>query len=408
MNILDLSEHNVLSEEQDAYDYRITIRFISSLSPCPDCGNDNLHLFGTRCQMFMGWPRQGKRVGIWVQRQRYRCKTCGRTFLEYLPDMDEKRRATRGLVRYIEQESLKRTFSSISDEVGLSEKTIRNIFHAHIRRLDEETRPETPEWLGIDEFRFTKWQFWTIITDLKRRKIVDMLPDREKMTVVRYLSALPNREKVLVVCMDMNWSGFREAVEEALPDARIVVDRFHFVRMVNEVLEAALRDIQGRLPPKRRQVLTGVKPLLLKRKQRLSKGERLILEECFELIPLLGQAYELKEGFCDLYASKDRAQALGECTRLQSQIPAELKAAFEPLLKAVRSWDDEILAYFDEHVTNAYSESLNNLIRFVNYAGRGYSFEVIRAKMLYQVGRHEPRKPSYRRKWLSSETVAGE
>jgi transposase len=42
----------------------------------------------------------------------------------------------------------------------------------------------------------------------------------------------------------------------------------------------------------------------------------------------------------------------------------------------------EILAYFDHPVTNAYTESLNNLIRVMNRLGRGYSFEALRAKIL--------------------------
>ncbi len=43
----------------------------------------------------------------------------------------------------------------------------------------------------------------------------------------------------------------------------------------------------------------------------------------------------------------------------------------------------EILNYFQHPVTNAYTESLNNLIRVMNRLGRGYSFEALRAKILF-------------------------
>jgi transposase len=46
----------------------------------------------------------------------------------------------------------------------------------------------------------------------------------------------------------------------------------------------------------------------------------------------------------------------------------------------------EILAYFDHPVTNAYTESLNNLIRVMNRLGRGYSFGALRAKIVFAEG----------------------
>ena len=46
----------------------------------------------------------------------------------------------------------------------------------------------------------------------------------------------------------------------------------------------------------------------------------------------------------------------------------------------------EILAYFDCRAINAYTESLNNLIRTTNRVGRGYSFEALRAKVLLSEG----------------------
>ena len=54
--------------------------------------------------------------------------------------------------------------------------------------------------------------------------------------------------------------------------------------------------------------------------------------------------------------------------------------------RAWRNWRGEILAYFDCRATNAYTESLNNLIRTTNRVGRGYSFEALRAKVLLSEG----------------------
>ncbi len=57
-----------------------------------------------------------------------------------------------------------------------------------------------------------------------------------------------------------------------------------------------------------------------------------------------------------------------------------------------------IFAYFDRQITNAYTESLNSLIRVMNRLGRGYSFEALRAKILFAEGSHKIKHPNFRRR----------
>ncbi len=67
----------------------------------------------------------------------------------------------------------------------------------------------------------------------------------------------------------------------------------------------------------------------------------------------------------------------------------------------MKNWSQEIFAYFDHLVTNAYTEALNGLIQVTNRLERGYSFEMIRAKMLYDDGLVGERSYSYRNSFLS-------
>ena len=125
-----------------------------------------------------------------------------------------KRLATKRLVEFIEKQSLKRTFVSISEDIGLDEKTIRNVFRDYVNRLEKTVRFETPKLLGIDEIHIIRPR--CVICNVYQRTIVDMLPNRNKDTVIRYLYQLPNREIVRYVCMDM-WEPYRDAVAIALP-----------------------------------------------------------------------------------------------------------------------------------------------------------------------------------------------
>jgi hypothetical protein len=105
--------------------------------------------------------------------------------------------------------------------------------------------------------------------------------------------------------------------------------------------------------------------------------------------PALGEAHQAKEAFFRIYDHSDISEALAAYEAWQGGLSPAITPAFQPLITAVANWKAEIFAYFEHHVTNAYTESLNNLIRAVNRNGRGYSFDVLRAKILYTMGAHK-------------------
>jgi transposase len=89
--------------------------------------------------------------GAEVMRQRWRCRECDATFQQLLPEIDEKRNMTKRLIEYIRYRSLIRTFTEVADDVGVDEKTIRNIFREYVGQLEATREIEAPVWLGIDE-----------------------------------------------------------------------------------------------------------------------------------------------------------------------------------------------------------------------------------------------------------------
>ena len=78
----------------------------------------------------------------------------------------------------------------------------------------------------------------------------------------------------------------------------------------------------------------------------------------------------------------------------------EARDAFGDLIRAFTNWQPFILNYFEHPVTNAYTESLNSLIRVMNRLGRGYSFEALRAKILFTEGAHKHKisRPKFERR----------
>jgi len=182
--------------------------------------------------------------------------------------------------------------------------------------------------------------------------------------------------------MDM-YQVYRDVVRNTLPDARIVVDRFHIQRMANEALEKLRKQVRKGLSDRQRLKLKDERFLLLKRQHKLGPADMQKMLAWFKQFPQLSEAHALKEGFMSIWDEKTRSGAEAACERWKANITADMEPIFKELTTAVRNWHEEIFSYFEKPITNAYTESINRLAKDMNRMGRGYSFDVIRARMLY-------------------------
>src|SRR5699024_4351811 len=233
-NILNLPNFEIHDMKESEYDYRFMVESINSQPTyCPKCGSvPNFYKHGKREQLFFDLPMHAKRVGLIIKRQRYRCRECEETFFEDLPDVDASRSVTNRLIEWIQQASLEKTFTSVAYDIGVDEKTVRNIFNDYVIELEAETEFRTPKWLGLDEVHLLK-NYRFVVTDVKNKSVIDILRKRNKSVVIDYLSKLQDIDKVELVAMDM-WRPYRDAVNMVIPHAKIVIDKFHVVKLANE------------------------------------------------------------------------------------------------------------------------------------------------------------------------------
>lgn len=394
-NILNLSEYPVITVHETEHDYHIYTETSHSPDICQACSSFEIVGYGRIEQLVKDLPVHGKRVGVYINARRFKCKQCGKTFMEDLPGVNSKRMMTDRLVSYIGKQSLGRTFAGIAGDVGIAESTVRNIFRDYINELEQTVRFEIPQWMGIDEVHIIR-KPRAVISNIQHKTIVNILIDRNKKTVAKYLSRLEGKEEVRYVAMDM-WNPYRDAVKSVLPNARIVIDKFHVVRMANEAMEKVRKSLRGSLLPKQKRTLMHDRFILLKRKKDLNTQESLLLSTWLGIHEELKTAYTLKESFYDIWESKIKDDALKSYKAWVNNITPDMQSAFKPITTAVSNWQEEIFAYFDHPITNAYTESLNNLIKVMNRLGRGYSFEALRARILYTEGIQKIRRLHFNR-----------
>ncbi len=111
------------------------------------------------------------------------------------------------------------------------------------------------------------------------------------------------------VAMDM-WRPYKTAVNAVLPQATVVIDKFHIVKVANAALEKVRKSMRADLTIKQKRGLMHDRFVLLKRERDLTEKERFNLDGWVQNYPLLGEAYRLKEKFYEIYDAESIHDAL--------------------------------------------------------------------------------------------------
>lgn len=131
------------------------------------------------------------------------------------------------------------------------------------------------------------------MTNVERRTIYDIKTNRNKETVIQRLSEISDRTYIEYVTMDM-WKPYKDAVNTVLPHAKVVVDKFHVVRMANQALDGVRKAIKAKMTALERRTLMRERFILLKRKHDLNEREAFLLDTWLGSLPDLKEAHELK------------------------------------------------------------------------------------------------------------------
>ncbi len=227
---------------------RVTIITAPKLaqSACPLCGrlSGQIHSHYTRTLADLPW--QGRAVVIQVRARRFRCASVGcprRVFTERLPGVapPRARRTARlgGIQRHIGLALGGEAGSCLAGRLSMpvSGDTLLRL----VRAAELQTHPSPPV-VGIDEWAWRRGQrYGTIICDLERGRVIDLLPERSSETVAAWLRQHPGVE---VVARDRS-GAYSEGARQGAPGAMQIADRWHLLRNLGDALQGAVDRHRG-------------------------------------------------------------------------------------------------------------------------------------------------------------------
>ena len=131
------------------------------------------------------------------------------------------------------------------------------------------------------------------------------------------------------------WASYHDAVHEILPHAKLVVDKFHVLKLLSGCLETVRKVVRASLTDKQRRTLMHDRFLLLRRAHDLDEQETLIVEAWLKNFLRLETAYHLKETFYDIYETQTEEAALHCYFAWFAGITPDVYEAFLPLTLAI-------------------------------------------------------------------------
>jgi transposase len=245
-----------------------------------------------------------------------------------------------------------------------------------VRRGLERKERRVPERIGVDEKSFARrHKYETLIYDLDRRCVEYVTDGRTEESLAEYYLQFEKKElkQVKVVAMDM-WEAYIGATKAHVPEAdgKIVFDKFHVVQYMTKAVDKVRKAENAELDGQGFDWLKNTKWLWLANDENVPQWRRAEFEELKKMDLKVGRAWSIKENLRNFWNCETKKKAKKFFNNwywwaTHSRLKPVIEAA-----KTLKNHLENILTYFDHHVTNALGESINSKIEKIKKTACGY------------------------------------
>lgn len=353
----------------------LSVEPLESARQCPKCRSRDVIRKGKRIRRVQTLPIGFHPVFLEVQVPRCQCKACQHLF-EIAPLCPAYAHYPQTLSRFVYGLSRVMTLSDVAELTLLSWDTVKSIVKSALAKDYGKPLLNGVRYLGIDEIHLGKTKrYYTIVIDLEDGRILWAKPGRGKAALQGFWRRLRlAKAKIKAVATDMS-AAYWSAVLENLPNAALVFDKFHVIKLMNErpddLRREMVREAEGPLKLK----IKGTRFLLLRNPENLKADQIPRLDEALRLNEPLLLGWYMKEELRELWnqpSRKEMAAFLKDwCIKAgQTAIGQLIKMA-----KTLQTHAAGILAYARHPITSGRLEGINNKIKTLTKRSYGFHDE---------------------------------
>jgi transposase len=232
-------------------------------------------------------------------------------------------------------------------------------------------------YVGVDEKAFQRrYEFVTVVSDLEGARVLYVADDRKQESLEAFWAlglTDAQRGDIAAIAMDM-WAPYVQATRARIPDAerKIVFDRFHCAKHLNEGVDRVRRAEQRELRAQGDTRLTGTKYTWLRHPDRFSREAWRAFGALRTSTLKVARAWALKEAAADLWEYRYVGAARTFFRRWYFWATHSRLAPMIEKARMLKTHLQNILTYLKHRITNATAEGLNSKIQWLRYTARGY------------------------------------
>ena len=354
---------------------------------CSVCGSPEVVLRGQSERRFRSLPIGSRPVTLVVPIPRVGCQTCGMVRQVTIGFAQSRRTYTRSFARYALELSRLTTIKDVADHLNISWDVIKEIQKEDLQRRFSQPRLKHLKQIAIDEISIGKGhRYLTIVLDLDSGAVVHVGDGKGGKSLLDFWKRLRRSgAKVEAVATDMS-PAYIDAVTTQLPQATLVFDRFHVMKLLNDRLSDLRRELYREATDQlHKEVLKGTRWLLLKRPENLDlkRNEPQRLQEALELNQPLATAYYLKEQLGEVWEQEDQETAQLFLWDWIQQAETSGIRQMIGFAKTLRLHAYGILAWYDYPISTGPLEGTNNKIKTMKRQAYGFrDLEFLKLKIL--------------------------
>ena len=397
-NFLNIQDNNISFPEEEycqvtqKSDYRIKVfkGFLkSNYCACPHCNSKNIVKNGSRHRKIKYIPIQNYNIELELSVQRYICKDCKKTFSPSTNIVSDNSNISNNL-KYTIALELKENLSltSIAKRYNISITSVQRVMDDCFSDF-KVNKEHLPEAICIDEFKSVKnidGAMSFVFANYQSKSIIDIVEDRRLYSLTEYFSrfSLETRNNVKYVCMDM-YAPYISLVNSIFPNAKIVIDKFHIVNLVNRAFNQTRISIMNSLKDdslKRKlklfwKLLQKYYPDLCRVnyycqsfKRKLSSKDK--VDYLLEKIPELEISFNIYQDIIQTI-KHNNFKRFEEIVKKYLTSKEKISKKMIIALKTLKKYMKYIENMFESNITNGLIEGLNNKIKSIKRTAFGYS-----------------------------------